>query len=177
MVLVAKLRAFKVFFTSLSEIPFCETHIPVTVVYQNTPFVVKICASLWCAWSICLEQAPKVCTNNLLCHFSGCLIPENDHNGLHATWALSYKLRNIFVEACLCCLCQKQVLHPCNLCDGVQRSNKTILSKSMLLLKCACAITNEMLHLVGHWFVFVTVVDDPQHPHTVTAGYSAVNLV
>jgi len=36
-----------------------------------------------------------------------------------------------------------------HLCDGVRRSNKIILPKGMLLLNCACAITDKMLHLVG----------------------------
>lgn len=111
--LVAKLRAFKVFF----HIPVRDTILWDPYTYDSWvpehPFCCKSCASLWCAWSICLNKAPKVCTNNLLCHFSGYLIPENDHYGLHAAWALSYKLHKIFVEACLCCLCQKQVLRPC----------------------------------------------------------------
>lgn len=52
-------------------------------------------------------------------------------------------------------------------CDGVWRCKKTILFKGMLLSNSPYAVPDSLLDLVGDCFVFLTVADDPQQPHTV----------
>ena len=127
-----------------------------------------------------LTTDSQTCTNSHLCHPNGCLIPENTltttvHMQIMTSLAHTICIKSLWKDAYVSL--PTTYFIPVYLCDEVWRSNKTILSKGMLLPNSPYAVTDRILKLVGRWFVFLIVVDDPQQPHTVIVSLQDFQLL
>lgn len=136
---------------------------------------------LWnpCFFVMCLvpllRTGSQTCTNSHLCHSNGCLIPENTltttvHMQIMPSLAHTICIKSLWKDA--------YVSLPTAYFMPVYlwRRNKTILCKGMLLLNSPYAVTDRILDLVGHWFMFLIMVDNTQQPHTVIVSLQNFQL-